>query len=292
MAGESTERWHPTRFRRFVRASESSTLIARIVTDAGTAMLKPMSKHVSPHKLACELVGTQLAAWLGLQTFQFDILTIRPEDEIPLKRRGLFALPGPAFVTRFHRGMEWSGEAKLLRRVDNPDDISRLVVFDTWTLNWDRHAPREMGRRSRPDNVFLSHEGATRGRFRLIAMDQTECFAGGPEFARGLANIDRVQDERVYGLFPAFAQQMRRHQQTQREMVRMAAGRLRQFDRATVEECIMRIPREWGVSDRIKELLADLIVGRARFIADRIEVTLARACGWQDELDFGIGGAT
>src|SRR5437667_285614 len=128
-------------------------------------------------------------------------------------------MPGPGFVTRAHRGIEWSGAKGVLGRLDNPEDISRLVVFDTWTFNWDRHAPPDMKRRSRPDNVFLSGEDASRGRFRLIAMDQSECFADGQELNGRMAGIERIQDERVFGLFPAFIKRMNR------DVVRAAAAK-------------------------------------------------------------------
>lgn len=244
-----------------------------------------MNRHISPHKLACELVGTQLAQWLGLQVFEFAILDVKPDDEIPLKSGGL-AMPGPAFATRAHRGIEWSGAKRVLGRLENPDDISRLVVLDTWTLNWDRYAPSDMKKRARPDNVFLSGENATRGRFRLIAMDQTECFADGPELTARISNIPRIQDERVYGLFPAFIQCMNR------EVVRAASAKLGTMNRSTIKSFTDRIPREWDVNARLRGALSDLIVSRAAFLADRMVSLLAPACWPQGELDFGKGGET
>lgn len=277
--------WHPTCFRRFVRSIQSSTQIVEIVTDAGNGYLKALGDHISPHKLASELVGTQLAAWLGLPTFDFAVINIHADDEIPLKS-GKHAFPGPAFVTRAHKGIEWSGDDRALDRIDNPDDISRLVVFDTLTLNWDRHAPPDMNRRSRPDNVFLSEEKASRGRFRIIAIDQSECFALGPELTTRLATIDRIQDERIFGLFPAFARRM------SRQVVRAMAQQLKQLERGIVVSFTDSIPRQWEVSDKLRGRLADLIVARARFLADKIEVLLAPHCWPQGELDFGKESAT
>jgi hypothetical protein len=43
---------------------------ACVETDAGEGFLKAMGNPESPHVLACELVGTLLAEWLGLPTLE------------------------------------------------------------------------------------------------------------------------------------------------------------------------------------------------------------------------------
>ncbi len=114
---------------------------ARIVTDVGPAYIKAMGNRQGPHPLAAELVATQLAAWMGLPTFEFAILEIDANvDEIPFLRGG-FATSGPAFVTKAALGHTWGGSEKELANLTNPEDVSRLVVFDTWVLNCDRHPP-------------------------------------------------------------------------------------------------------------------------------------------------------
>ena len=197
--------WQPTTFRRFERALASSTHPAQIVTDAGHAYIKVINNPIGPHALVREWVGTSLARWFGLPTFDFAILELDEMDEIPLhdNRR---AQPGPAFVTRAVEGHPWGGRAEELKLLDNPDAISRLVVFDTWTQNPDRHPPDLATRQPHRDNVFLSGEGAMPGRFRLIAMDHTECFftPGRRDLTGHIATIDQIRDERVYGLFPEF----------------------------------------------------------------------------------------
>lgn len=148
---------------------------ARIVTDAGKAYCKAIGNPEGPHALACEWVGTHLARWLGLPTFDCALLTVDEVDEIPLGDQ-TWAKPGPAFVSRAESGHAWGGSADELHLIENPEDIAKLVVFDTWTLNCDRHPPKGVVRKPNKDNVFLSGEGARPGRFRLIAMDHTHCF--------------------------------------------------------------------------------------------------------------------
>src|SRR5881394_3598577 len=95
--------WQPTRFKRFVESFGTSTLPARVVTDAGDACLKAINNPMGPQVLAREWVATQLAQWFGLKTFDFAIMNVDHDDEIPL-REDLKAAPGPAFATRWVKG--------------------------------------------------------------------------------------------------------------------------------------------------------------------------------------------
>jgi hypothetical protein len=195
--------WPPTRFVRFVQGYDTSVQTAQIVTDAGIAYVKALGNKSGPHPLACELVGTRLARWFGLRTFEDALLVLTEADEIPFHGGGR-AEPGPAFVTRGESGQPWDGDAETLRQIDNPEDVSRLVVFDKWVLNWDR-CPPDPARRPNYDNVFLSAEGAAAGRFLLKAMDHTHCLGCRTgELTQHTADIDQIRDERVYGLFPGF----------------------------------------------------------------------------------------
>jgi hypothetical protein len=137
--------WKPTTIRRFIKAINSSACTARVLTNAGPAYLKALGSSEGPHTLACEWVGTHLAKWLGLPTFDCALIEVTTDDEIPFHNGGA-AQPGPAFVTRAESGEPWSGKKRQLNRLFNPQDISRLVVFDTWTLNCDRHGPPEPGK--------------------------------------------------------------------------------------------------------------------------------------------------
>ena len=180
-----------------------------ITTDAGPAYLKAMGNPQGPHQLACEYVGTQLAEWFGLPTFDYALMTVDATvDEIPLKD-GKLAESGPAFVTRAAAGHPWGGSPEELDALVNPEAITRLVVFDTWTLNWDRYPPDLTTRRPNYDNVFLEKVGE-RGKkeFRLLAIDQGCCFSGGRDLSPKIAGIDQIRDSRLYGMFPAFVQRV------------------------------------------------------------------------------------
>ncbi|MBN2023639.1 MAG: hypothetical protein JW809_12710 [Pirellulales bacterium] len=245
----------------------------RVRTDLGDGYLKAMGNPAGEHALACELVGTQLAAWFGLPVFDFAIIDVIEADSLPFAGGG-FAQPGPAFITRAEKGEPWSGKVRELKRLTNPEDISRLIVFDTWTLNCDRHVS-DRSRRPNRNNVFLSEE-APRGKFRLRAMDHTHCFDSRPHLSTQIANIDRIRDPRVFGFFPEFQQFLNK------EVVARCTGRLRQVTQQALADIAQTIPPEWDVDSRAKEALVSLLLGRASFVAERIIKSL-----WEQR-DFGF----
>lgn len=278
MSVRASTPWRPTTFLRFEEGRGSSMDTARIVTDAGPAFIKAMGNRQGPHALACEYVGTQLAQWFGLPTFDFAILTIDTEvDEIPFLRGGS-AKSGPAFVTRAAAGHTWGGSENELMCLVNPTAISRLVVFDTWTRNCDRHPPDLSVRRPNYDNVFLEDVGPKgAGQCRLLAMDHGHCFTSAEELNARVARIDFVKDPGLYGLFPAFVSRV--HQTD----VESAVGELRQLSREFVASVVESVPREWEVTGRARAAWIDLICRRADFVADTILAKIARRC-WPGQL--------
>lgn len=266
---EPERAWPPTTFRRFARAIKSSTAVARIVTDAGPAYVKALGNPQGPHALACDLVGTRLAHWFGLQTFEEAILNLEATDEIPLYN-GAQAKPGPAFVTREERGTPWSGDPDELAMLDNPQDLSRIVVFDTWTRNCDRHPADLETRKPNRDNVFLSGTRSTEGHFRLVAMDHGHCFTCGRELTAKAATIDAVRDERAYGLFPEFLPFLRP------EVIATCLAQLGNLPVHLVREIVDGIPAAWDVSPGARHALETLIRDRAAFLAAHAEAVQTR----------------
>ncbi|MGA2035326.1 MAG: HipA family kinase [Thermoguttaceae bacterium] len=278
MNGSSHQRWQPTEFRRFDESIPSSMCPARIITDVGPAYLKAIGNPQGPHQLACEYVGTQLAEWFGLPTFDYALMTVDArEDEIPLGD-GKFAQSGPAFVTRAATGHPWGKSSEELDALINPESITHLVVFDTWTLNCDRYPPELTKREPKYDNVFLEKVGE-RGKkaFRLVAIDQGCCFSGGRDLSPKIANIDQITDSQLYGMFPAFVERVAE------DHARNAIARLGELREDTVEEIVGRVPSEWDVNAKLRKALRDLIVQRAAFVAANILSLLGRVC-WPGQL--------
>jgi hypothetical protein len=199
--------WVPNRVIRVIERRDTSTSPLLVMTDAGRAFVKTLGNPEGPDALVSEWIGTKLAAWLGLPIFDIAVVNY-PKDLVFALTKGCETMAGPAFAARFVRGRAWDGTEEDLDCIANEETISGLVVFDMWTRNYDRYAAPN---RCNVRNVFLSEEGARKGRYQLLAMDHTECFRTGRPFSdRGLFGIDAVKDERPYGLFPAFRPKLSR----------------------------------------------------------------------------------
>jgi len=255
------QKWQPKIIRRFIMNFATGTEVVLVETDQGKGYLKALGNKAGPHALACEWVGTNLARLLGLPTLDFALIEIGEDDEIPLAS-GNPALAGPAFITRAERNVPWGGKASELQKVANPKDIGRLVLLDTWTLNCDRYPPDPNSRRPNWDNVFLSREGAPRGRCLIKAIDHTHCFTCGDELTSRLSHISRAKDERIYGLFPEFEPFLDRND------MKRALSDLQTIKRSDVEKVVRAIPVEWQVNRPIRDALVNLICDRAQFLVD------------------------
>jgi hypothetical protein len=224
-------------------------------------------------------VGTHLAKWFGLSTFEIAILRLEADDTFPLPR-GAKAEPGPAFAAKAMAGDPWGRSRQQLDLLVNPEDITRMVVFDTWTLNCDRHHHDLNVRKPNYDNVYLSTEDVEPGRRRLIAIDHGLCFIrSGEELTAKLSNIDKVKDECVFGLFPEFRQKLRQ------DIIMDCAARLREMDVETAAAIIATVPEEWEVSEAAREAWGDLIYRRAGFVAENVSHWIDTAAPW-----FGATG--
>ena len=108
-------------------------------------------------------------------------------------------------------------------------------------------------------------------------MDHSHCFTCGRDLDERIAHIDRVKDDRLYGLFPAFKPKVRQ--------VDVEAGidRLRELEKKGVSEVVATIPGAWGVSSRAASTLVEFICRRAEFVGDTILELVARQW-WPDQL--------
>ncbi len=266
--------WEP-RLIRFVEVSlRTAAETVRVATDAGTGYLKALGNRGGPHRLAADWVATQLAQWLGLPVFEFAIIRVLPENDIAFQRGGC-AQPGPAFITKHEPGDVWSGDAKILSSLVNPEHIGLLVLFDTWVRNVDRYPPNPQTRHPNRNNVYLSKKDLPDGKWRLIAMDHTHCFDGPGYLNANLGKIDFIQDEQIYGLFPEFKPFLRPH----RTALLAGVDKLKTLHRSWVDQLVGRIPAEWQVDGQGRTALAKLVYDRAGYVAETFIPTLERTIG-------------
>ncbi len=263
--------WEPKTIKRPGKPLSTATETVRVVTDAGPGFLKALGNKNGPHLLAKDLIGTQLAAWLGLPTFEYALIEVTADDEIQFKNGAV--QPGPAFITREQSGMTWGGDPADLKTLVNPADLGKLVLFDTWTRNCDRFRP-DVDPTQKPkinrDNVFLSYEGLSGGKTRLLAMDHTHCFNCVGPLDLHLSKIDLVKEDRIYGLFPEFKPYIYPHWQTLTD----AVAKLKTLDKAWVKNIVDAIPVAWQVDAAARTALATLVCNRADYMNETFIASL------------------
>lgn len=234
--------WQPHGRLRVQESYDSSMGTTRVRIGKDVVYVKAMGNRQGPHALACEYVGTRLAEWYGLPVAEYAVYPLSAEDCFDLPR-GARAAPGPAFVSRHVPGRTWGKATTDLPELVNAEDVTRLVVFDTWVRNCDRYPPDPATRKPNYNNVYLA-ETDHADRARLIAIDHTHCFDRTPDLSKRLADIDRVRDERTYGLFPAFVPRLDLGQMI------WCGSMLRSLNPDDVRGMVQSLPNEWAVRER------------------------------------------
>ncbi|MFN0137854.1 MAG: HipA family kinase [Phycisphaerae bacterium] len=249
---------------------------AIVFTDAGRAYIKPLAPDVNPHNLAVEWVCTRLAKWFSLPVLDHSVLAL--PASVALKRpSGVFSIAGPAFCTRAVDAMHWNGSAQTLSTIANPDDIARLVIFDTWIRNEDRYPAIDQSGRAqshrRPNlgNVLLVRDPTRARQLQLVAMDFGHAIVAGRELPNRSLGIDAERCELLYGLFPEFRRYVTAH------LVEDAVAHLKQLSEAIVNDAA-RFPPEWNVSEAARTAMCEHLYRRALYLVDTISARLQPLC--------------
>lgn len=258
-----TTSWNPTQFLRFEKNYETSTGVARIVTDQGKAYIKALGNKEGSHVLACEWIGTRLAHLIDIPTPDCAIMQVEADDEIPLGH-GRQALPGPAFVSRALEGFSWSGSEKHLTTIENPETITDIVAFDTWIRNFDRCPPENLNRTPNYDNVFLAKSHSDTDAIKIVALDHTHCFTETGELKSDIQNIDKVKDKYTYGLFPEFSKFR------DLERFKKTTQKISTLENEEIHSVIDSVPPEWEVNDEIRAALLNYLTQRAEFLLETL----------------------
>ncbi len=246
MASKPNISWQPTQFESLVDGPfDTSMGTAKVKTNATFGYLKAMGNREGPHALASEWVGTSLAKLFGLSVPEFAIFSLDKVDCYTLPRNAKTE-PGPAFVSRLVPGHTWDRSTEELMRLENSTDITRLVVFDNWVRNCDRHPTDLTMRRPNYANVFLADTDRPE-RFRLYAIDHTHCFDCGRDLSHKLSNIGSIKDEGVYGLFPEFREFIDEGE------LAWCSAILKSVTDEQVRAIVDMLPPEWGCLARYKE---------------------------------------
>jgi hypothetical protein len=263
--------WAPAKIYEIVQDPlGTSTAPLVVTTDAGRAYAKVMGNPEGPSALACDLLGTRFASWLGLPVFDAVVLELPAELAVDLGR-GCRAQPGPALLTRAVIGRSWDGGAEDLQLIRNPEALAGMVVLDTWLRNLDRFCER--ARRRNLGNVFLSEEDPSG--IDMLAIDHTECIRCGRELTLRQMHIDQEREAELYGLFPEFVPHVTR-ERAERYGTRLAA-----CQEAVADMVLSEIPVAW-LDASVRPELPGFCARRARHVSSHIMDWLARACPWQN----------
>jgi hypothetical protein len=267
--------WNPNTISRAIRGLTTAARTVQVETDQGEGFLKALGNPEGPHILACELVGSLAADWLGLKTLDFSIIDVTDPEDVAFEGHS-WAQPGPAFISRAEAtGFTWGGDSQTVSAISNREDLARLVVLDTWLRNCDRRSPD--GRRINLNNVFLVQRTRPQRILELLAMDFTHAFTCGGPLDRTLGHIEKIRDPSIFGRFPEFETYL------SRDEVTACAVRLGGFDIATASGFVARVPAEWQVSTDVRGIWRKFLIERAHFTADTI---VRRLWPQTDELAF------
>ena len=251
----SGRNWRPSTVERVIETFRTSTRPAKVMTDQGAAFLKGMGNPAGNDALACELVAGELAHLIGLRVPEFAVieldLTIQMADRGPMHK-------GPAFVSRALTGATGDGGDTFLARLQKPEDVAKLVLFDSWIRNHDRAPPADaLTDYCNLDNLFFTPVAR---KYDLVALDHSHCFVEG-ELSAELSQPGVLTDDRICGLFPEFQPFM------DEAAVRQAAQAIAEVDEASVREIVAAIPAAWEVPRATRDLWVDVIMTRGRLIS-------------------------
>lgn len=243
--------WQPTSVNRVIETFPTSTRVAKVKTDEGTAFLKGMGNPAGNQSLAMDLVGAELATQLGLFVPDFAVLELADID-IPMEDYGSM-LFGPAFVSREVKCIPSDGSPHLVSRLTDPAELALLVMFDTWIRNLDRCPPPDyFDPRPRLDNLCFTPDGE---KLKLMVIDHSHCFVEGL-LEDEIGQLEFVSDTRLYGRFPEFEEYLKE------QPLRRAGNRIASIDSGVIAEIVNAIPIAWGPTQAVRDVWVDQIVAR------------------------------
>ncbi|WP_417843864.1 HipA family kinase [Thalassospira sp.] len=250
--------WKPKTINRSIETIPTSTNVCKVATDCGIGFLKGLGR-AGGQALACELVGTELAAWLGLPTLEFSIIDLNNNSSILLKELEIPFSSGPAFISKQLTGLiTWDETEKMLEAVHNKSCITGIVIFDTWVMNFDRCGPQAGYHEVNLDNYAFAP--CRRGKIELLAIDHTHIFAEG-DLWEEIFDPNFSSTDEIYGLHHHFTPYM------YYESAIPYLEKLNNIDENHILNIVKSVPSEWGNTPARTEKWVNCICDRARIVA-------------------------
>jgi len=249
--------WKPTQIVRvFSRDIGTATSPVVVMTDKGIGYFKAVENDEGSFALAREFIGTSLATWLGLSTFNYCLFNFDGELKIILEN-GRLVGKGVGFMTKEEPGYYGDRTISMLNRLANKEDITRLVCFDTWIRNVDRCFKYDDKLQTNWNNVFMSV--ASKKQFTLKAMDFTHAFWGNLD--QKMDKATNVNDEEIYGLFPEFVPFLKK------DIAIKTCKKIAKIQEKTIRSYIESIPDDWNIVQDTREAWIRFVIERANFVS-------------------------
>ncbi len=246
--------FQPTALRREIESYDSSTRPCLVDTNSGQAIVKAANNPAGPSAIVSEIVCAELGKWFGLSIPDFCVLN-EINLQLALGNTGKF-FEKPVFASKYQIAETRDVSGKMLEKLENVHDISKLVIFDTWIRNYDRYDAVYQHKNS--DNYLLKQIGNTT-KYELIVIDHSHCIS-----LDSINDVndwaDLTEDETIYGLFPEFRPYITN------QHVTSALKKLSELDDIHVEEIVNSIPLRLGINRSSKESLRNFICERAEFL--------------------------
>jgi len=249
--------WNPTDIVSSDKLLPTASQVVVVSTDQGAGYLKALSSNTNRHQLAAEWVGTGLSEALSLPTLDAGTIQV-PTNKIVLYD-GSFAEEGLGFITRQRSHIDWTGAIDELERIPRPHDFATLVLLDTWIRNWDRYPPLSHQRQDAGNekNVFLGWNDDDKT-FELVPMDFGHSIVVDGQIGPTLRS--KIEDDRVFGLFPAFRQLLSEN------LWDVAFQKLQGIQGNQIDGVVTGIPSEWIATPETRDILRNFLHARRDYM--------------------------
>ncbi len=239
---------------REIERFDSSTKPCLADTDEGKAILKAANNPAGKFAIVSEILCAELGKWFGLKVPDFCVL-----DSINLKiqlGKTNQIFEAPIFGSKYLIAETRDVSGKMLSKLSNVQDISKLVIFDTWLRNYDRYDPQYANLNS--DNYLLRQIGNS-AKYELVVIDHSHCIS--LDSPNDVSDWDDLtNDNAIYGLFPEFVPFVLP------EHVKSALEQLGQLNEADVVQIINSIPLGLDLSQASRKSLQKFICERAKYV--------------------------
>lgn len=265
--------WAPKEILSVLEKFETSTKPVKVLTDAGPALMKYPGNPMGKDALISELLASELMAILGISSPPHNLIEVAEFDGFSL---GLNVQDGIAFVTEWQDpAFTFSGRVDPLERIDNPEIVSQLLVFDTWIQNFDRFVLDGENSTENRDNLLFTP--SKRGRLRLLVIDHSHAFVE-TTFDDEM-DTDWGLDRRLCGVHPTFATFLRDAD------IYRSLDAVCGLGEERISSIVSKVPQSWGLSPSCREQLIEGLVRRANEMTD----WLPQAILEQPALSYELG---